>query len=108
MRIENMATDKPINIKILIFPSILAICAMVALTWFPPKIAQQEAVLSPTEIPDLNPTEVPDTIQKPTMTPISETEPVSIRGDLLELNIGKSKNNEENQSSHLTIEQHAL
>lgn len=76
-----MATDRPIDVKILIFPGILAVCAMVALTWFPPKIAQQEAVLSPTEIPMASPVEIPDAIQ----TPATEIEPVNTSEDMFNL-----------------------
>jgi hypothetical protein len=89
-----MATDKPIDVKILIFPGILAVCAMVALTWFPPKIAQQEAVLSPTEIPVAIPTEIPNAIQ----APATEIEPVNTSGD----NLNLLNNDQEIRKSHLT------
>jgi hypothetical protein len=82
-----MATDtnKPIDIKILIFPSVLAVCAMVALTWFPPKNRQQEAILNPTETQLLNPTEVLDSLQDPNRTPSPEIEPIDMREDILDV-----------------------
>lgn len=103
-----MATDKLIDIKILIFPGILAICAIVALTWFPPQITQQEAELNPTEIPVLEPSEIPDTIQTPATTPISETEPVNASEDALEPNINLDENIQQNQEDNPIIEQHAV
>lgn len=101
-----MATDNPIDIKILIFPSILAICAMIALTWFPPKIAQQEAVLdpseapaeapitSPVEMPVIDTIEAPDTIQ--TLTSVPEAESVN------------AQNDEQDQRVYSNVEQQAI
>ncbi len=99
-----MANDKSIDIKILIFPSILAICAMVALTWFPPKTPQQEAVLSPTDAQLLNPTEVLDAIQTPNRTLSPKIEPVNVREDV----INSTENHQGAQSIYLSIQQHAI
>lgn len=89
-----MATHEPVNIKALIFPGILAICAMIALIWFPPTISHQDAAINSTEMPEDN--------QMPAPTPSYETESGNmLENDLIPTLKTKEKTKQQNDAANM-------